>query len=73
MGPTNEPACPVNRDIGPVRLGTIDIAALDDREVRASLLNLAGHSDPVVAEATVEAVRRVLQRTRIEGRPPLDP
>jgi hypothetical protein len=46
------------------RLSAIDVASLDDRECRAALLFLAGHDDPAVADAAVNAVARVLERTR---------
>jgi len=46
------------------RLSAVDVASLDDREVRASLLLLAGHQDPCVADAVVNAVRAILARTR---------
>jgi hypothetical protein len=51
-------------DIEPQRLGAVDVASLDDREVRASLVMLAGDADPAVAGRVVEVVRRVLERTR---------
>ena len=54
---------PDTPDITPERLTAVDIASLDDREVRAALL-LAGHQDQAVAGAVVDAVRRVLARTR---------
>jgi hypothetical protein len=51
-------------DICPERLGPVDIASLDDREVPAALLLLAGHEDQAVVGAVVDAVRRVVARTR---------
>jgi hypothetical protein len=51
-------------DIVPLRLGAVDVASLDNVEVRAALVLLAGHPDPVVTEAVVDAVRKVLLRTR---------
>jgi hypothetical protein len=51
-------------DIEPERLTAVDIASLDDREVRAALIHLAGHQDQAVAGAVVAAVREVLARTR---------
>jgi hypothetical protein len=51
-------------DIEPERLTAVDIASLDEREVRAALLLLAGHEDQAVAGAVVDAVRRILARTR---------
>ena len=49
---------------GPDRLTALDIVALTDVEVRASLIQAAGHSDPAVAEAVAEVVRFILERTR---------
>jgi hypothetical protein len=68
-------------DIEPMRLGVIDIVTLSDRETRGALVLLAGNPDPVVTEALVDAVRRILERTRVSpadsgprspfpGRPP---
>lgn len=51
-------------DIEPMRLSAIEVASLTDIENRAVLVHLAGHSDAVVAEAVVDAVRLVLARTR---------
>jgi hypothetical protein len=51
-------------DIVPLRLSPVDVASLDNVEVRAVLTLLAGHSDPVVAEAVVDVTREVLHRTR---------
>jgi sirohydrochlorin ferrochelatase len=51
-------------DIQPLRISPVDVASLDNREVRAALVLLAGSSDPAVAEAVVKAVQRVLERTR---------
>lgn len=50
--------------ISPLRLGPVDIASLDNVEVRVILLKLAGHSDPAVAGAVVDATQQVLERTR---------
>lgn len=66
MGPYSEP------DITPLRLSAIDIISLDALEIRAVLVHLAGSPDPVVAAAVVDAARMVLQRTRVDGAPPLD-
>jgi hypothetical protein len=52
-------------DIEPMRLGVIDIVTLSDRETRGALVLLAGNPDPVVTEALVDAVRRILERTRV--------
>jgi hypothetical protein len=54
----------VEPDIRPMRLGAIDIVCLTDRETRGALVLLAGNPDPVVTEALVDAVRRILERTR---------
>jgi hypothetical protein len=51
-------------DITPPRLSAIDVASLTDVEVRAILLNVAGHPDPVVAAAVTESTRFILERTR---------
>lgn len=51
-------------DIQPVRLTAIDVVSLTNIEVRAALIHLAGHRDPVVAEAVLDAVQGVLERTR---------
>jgi hypothetical protein len=51
-------------DISPERLSAIDVASLDNRECRAALVLLAGDRDPVVAAAVVDAVRRIVTRTR---------
>ena len=51
-------------DISPMRLGAIDIVCLTDRETRGALVLLAGNPDPVVTEALIDAVRRILERTR---------
>ena len=48
-----------------MRLGVIDIVTLSDRETRGALVLLAGNPDPVVTEALVDAVRRILERTRV--------
>jgi hypothetical protein len=51
-------------DITPPRIGALDVASLTDIEVRAALVHLAGDPDPAVAAAVLDAVRRVLERTR---------
>ena len=51
-------------DITPCRLTPVDIVFLSEVEVRAILVHLAGHEDPVVSDAVVEATRKVLERTR---------
>jgi hypothetical protein len=51
-------------DIAPMRLSAIDIVSLDSLECRAVLVHLAGNPDPIVTEALIDAVRRVLTRTR---------
>jgi hypothetical protein len=56
-------------DITPQRIGPVDIVSLDNVEVRAVLVHLAGHRDPVVSTAVVEAVQGVLSRTRVSGEP----
>jgi hypothetical protein len=58
-------------DIEPVRLTPVDIVFLSEVEVRATLVHLAGSPDPVVRDAVVAAVQRVLDRTRpaLRGRP----
>ena len=62
---------PVEPDISPMRLSAIDIVCLTDRETRGALVLLAGNPDPVVTEALIEAVRRILERTRgISGSQP---
>jgi hypothetical protein len=40
------------------------VASLDNVEIRAVPRLLAGHPDPVVAEAVVDVTREVLDRTR---------
>jgi hypothetical protein len=47
-----------------MRLTAIDVVTLSTIEVRAILVHLAGHPDPVVASAVVDATRRTLTRTR---------
>jgi len=54
-------------DIRPLRMTPIDVVALDNIEIRAVLVHLAGHEDPVVAEAVVDVVQKVLTRTRCES------
>lgn len=51
-------------DISPLRLTPVDVVSLDNVEVRAILLKLAGHSDPAVQQAVVDAARDILARTR---------
>lgn len=51
----------------PDRLTALDIVALTDVEVRASLIQAAGHQDPAVAEAVAEVVRYILEHTRPGG------
>lgn len=46
------------------RLTAVDVAQLSTVEVYGSLVLLAGHRDPVVAAAVVDAVQDILQRTR---------
>ena len=50
-----------------MRLGAIDIVCLTDRETRGALVLLAGNPDPVVTEALIDAVRRILERAPIVG------
>jgi hypothetical protein len=54
-------------DITPHRLSALDVGGLAPVEVYAVLIHLAGHEDPVVAAAVLDAVRRVLARTRGQG------
>jgi hypothetical protein len=56
-------------DITPQRLTVIDIVTLTDRETRGALVLLAGSPDPVVTGALVDAVRRIVERTRVYGGP----
>ena len=58
-------------DIRPERMSAVDIASLAPVEVYAVLVHLAGNPDPVVTQALLDAVRRTLTRTRVEG--PEDP
>ena len=51
-------------DISPQRMSATDVASLAPIEVYAVLVHLAGHEDPVVTAALIEATRRVLGRTR---------
>jgi hypothetical protein len=51
-------------DIAPMRMTAIDIVCLTDRETRGALVLLAGNPDPAVTEALIDAVRRILERTR---------
>ena len=51
-------------DIEPQRMSATDVASLSPVEVYATLVHLAGHPDPVVTEALLDAVRRVLGQTR---------
>lgn len=66
MGPFSSSQQP---DITPQRLSAVEVAALSTVEVRAVLVHLAGHADPVVTEALLEAVRETLSRTRCGGQP----
>jgi hypothetical protein len=59
----------VEPDIKPLRLGPIDVITLTDVERTAILVHLAGSTDPVVADAVVEATRKVLERSRGGGEP----
>ena len=52
--------------IRPVRMGATDVASLSPIEAYAVLVHLAGHDDPAVTEALLDATRRVLTRTRGE-------
>jgi hypothetical protein len=45
-------------------MSATDVASLAPIEVYAILVHLAGHDDPVVTEALIDATRRVLARTR---------
>jgi len=54
-------------DIGPMRMGALDVGSLAPLEVYAILVKLAGHEDPVVAAAVVDVTRAVLARTRGGG------
>lgn len=49
---------------GPERMTAVDVALLGANERTAVLVHLAGHADPIVAQAVVEATREVLARTR---------
>jgi hypothetical protein len=60
-------------DITPQRLTAIDIVTLTDRETRGALVLLAGHPDPAVAGAVVDAVRKIVERTRVSPPPEPDP
>jgi hypothetical protein len=48
----------------PSRLTPVDVVFLSNVEIRAVLTHLAGHPDPAVSEAVVEATEKVLERTR---------
>jgi hypothetical protein len=54
-------------DIGPQRMSATDIASLAPVEAYAVLVHLAGNPDPAVTAALVDATRRVLTRTRVDG------
>jgi hypothetical protein len=56
-------------DIEPTRMSAVDVASLSPVEVYAVLVHLAGNDDPVVTEALLDAVQRVLGRTRGQGWP----
>lgn len=60
----------VEPDISPQRLTPVDVASLSNVEVRAILVRLAGHEDPSVAGAVVDAARETLERTRVSGEGP---
>lgn len=55
---------PDTPDIEPQRVSATDVASLAPIETYAVLVHLAGHEDPVVTEALLDAMRRVLARTR---------
>lgn len=55
-----------------MRLSPVDIASLDNVECRAILVRLAGHPDPAVAGAVVDAARKMLDWTRCEMPPGMD-
>lgn len=57
---------PVDLDIEPKRLRSVDVISLTPVEAYATLVHLTGHRDPVVAEAVWDAVSGVLERTRGE-------
>lgn len=46
------------------RLSALDIVALTDVEIRATLIGLAGHQDPAIAAAAAVVVTEILERTR---------
>jgi hypothetical protein len=69
MGPTDPRRLHAKPDIEPARITPIDIVFLTEVEVRAALVHLAGAEDPVVRDAVVETVRRVIERTRPYGMP----
>jgi hypothetical protein len=48
----------------PKRLRPVDVISLTPVEAYAVLVHLAGHRDPVVAEAAWDAVAGVVARTR---------
>jgi hypothetical protein len=54
-------------DIQPERVSAVDVASLAPIETYAVLVHLAGHDDPVVTQALIDAMRRVLARTRAGG------
>jgi hypothetical protein len=51
-------------DIEPMRMSAVDVASLAPIETYAILVHLAGHEDPVVTQALIDATRRVLAKTR---------
>jgi hypothetical protein len=55
---------PDTPDISPQRMSATDVASLSPVEVYAIVVHLAGHDDPAVTQALIDAVRRVLARTR---------
>ena len=54
-------------DITPCRMTPVDVVFLSSVEVRAILVHLCGHADPVVRDALMEATQQVVTRTRGEG------
>lgn len=51
-------------DIQPERMSAIDVASLSPVECWSILVTLAGNPDPAVAEALLDATRKILARTR---------
>jgi hypothetical protein len=54
-------------DIIAQRMSSIDVLSLSNIERVDVLVHLAGHPDPAVAAAVVDATEKVLTRTRLEG------